>query len=50
MTMARRMGLAQLRVAIDLLADSAAELPGVVRHCRRWDGQRRTVRWLAQPG
>jgi 2'-5' RNA ligase len=46
-TLARRIGLDQLRVAIDLLGDSAAELPGVVRHCRRWDGQRRTVRWLA---
>ena len=46
-TLARRMGLDQLSVAIDMVGDSAAELPGVVRHCRRWDGQRRTVRWLA---
>jgi 2'-5' RNA ligase len=46
-TLARRMGLDQVRMAIDLLGDSATELSGVVRHCRRWDGQRRTVRWLA---
>jgi 2'-5' RNA ligase len=49
-TLARRMALDQLRMAIDLVGDSAAELPSVVRRCRRWDGQRRTVRWLTEPG
>jgi 2'-5' RNA ligase len=49
-TLARRMGVDQLGAAIDVLGDSAAELAGVVRHCRRWDGQRRTVRWLTTPG
>jgi len=49
-TLARRMGVDQLGVAVDALGDSAAELPGVVRHCRRWDGRGRTVRWLSRPG
>ena len=49
-TLARRMGVDQLGVAINVLGGSGAELAGVVRHCRRWDGQRRTVRWLSTPG
>ncbi len=49
-TLARRMRVDQVGAAIGVLGESAAELTGVVRHCRRWDGERRTVRWLSQPG
>ena len=48
-TLARRMGLNQLGAAVEMLGRSAAELTGVVRHCRRWDGARRTVLWSTEP-
>ena len=48
-TLARRMGLHQLGAAVEVLGRSTAELTGVVRHCRRWDGARRTVLWSTEP-
>ena len=48
-TLARRMGLHQVGAAVEVLGRSAAELTGVVRHCRRWDGARRTVLWSTEP-
>jgi 2'-5' RNA ligase len=47
-TLARRMGLHQLGAAVEVLGGSAAELTGVVRHCRRWDGARRKVLWSTE--
>jgi 2'-5' RNA ligase len=49
-TLARRMPLDQLGAAVEVLGRSAAEMTGVVRHCRRWDGARRTVIWSTEPG
>ena len=48
-TLARRMGVDQLGEAVRVL-NGSADLVGVARHCRRWDGDQRIVRWLTPPG
>ncbi len=47
-TLARRMYVDQLDAAVKVLGRST-ELTGVIQHCRRWDGARRTVLWSTEP-
>jgi 2'-5' RNA ligase len=47
-TLARRLSHDQLGPAVRAVG-ADADLRAAVRHCRRWDGARRTVRWLTEP-
>jgi 2'-5' RNA ligase len=47
-TLARRMSHDQIGAAVRVIG-ADADLRATVRHCRRWDGARRTVRWLTEP-
>jgi 2'-5' RNA ligase len=47
-TLARRMSHDQLGAAVQAIG-ADADLRATVRHCRRWDGARRTVSWLTEP-
>jgi 2'-5' RNA ligase len=47
-TLARRMSHDQLGAAVRAVG-ADADLRATARHCRRWDGTRRTVRWLTEP-